>query len=246
MSSRFLELAWNYKTVTAEEKLLLVALADLADRKGHFSTTYTELSQMMSVSNSLIANCLQKQTQRGGTINIQTSHSEGTISGQLLLERLNTREDISREEQQNLATMTNYYSGSNQQAAPKQSKARLNRSQFAYQKPLRANKNEKMINIIEITPNEIPSWAETTMYTNGVRGQTEIWKSFVEDVQNTGEQLFPQSMLNDRLTQKIFHFKNDAFKTSRTSQPMVKQSSRDEYEEKLKNLYQQSKCDWDD
>ncbi|WP_375751751.1 hypothetical protein [Vibrio sp. HN007] len=246
MSSRFLELAWKYKTVTAEEKLLLVALSDLADRKGNFSTTYSELSQMMSASNSLINNCFQKLTQKGGPLRIQTLHGEGNISGQLLTERGISNEGISREEQQNLTTMTNYYNASHQPAAPKPSKAKLNRSQFAYQKPLKANKNEKMINIIEITPNEIPSWAETTMYTNGVRGQTEIWKSFVEDVHNTGEQLFPQSMLNDRLTQKIFHFKNDAFKPSRASQPVVKQSSRDEYEEKLKNLYNQSKCDWDD
>ncbi|WED21688.1 hypothetical protein L3Q72_13905 [Vibrio sp. JC009] len=245
MSSKFLELAWEFKTVTVEEKLFLIAVADISDRNGMFTTTYSELSAMMSVSTSMVTNCFHKLSQRGGPVKIQVSHNEGNISGQLMLQRQNTNEGLNQETRQNLHAMAQRQHENMQYAQPK-SKAKLNRSQFAQQRPLTPAKNEKMINIIEITPNEIPNWAETTMYSKGVLGRKDIWLSFVEDVQGTGEKLFPQSMLVDRLTQKIYHFKNDALNKPHAGRPVVKQSSRDEYAEKVSNLYQDMKCDWDE
>ena len=56
-----------------------------------------------------------------------------------------------------------------------------------------------MINLAELSPNVIESWAEVIMFRTGFANQTNVWASFVEKVQAIGQPLMSQDDLNSRL-----------------------------------------------
>ena len=60
MSSKFIERVWSHACVTMEEKLILLALAELSDRSGAVITTMAELQEMTNGSESTIDHVLGK------------------------------------------------------------------------------------------------------------------------------------------------------------------------------------------
>lgn len=58
MSSKLTHLVWNYRTDKVEDKLLLLALAELADRKGNFETSVAELAELTSMNAGMVKTVL--------------------------------------------------------------------------------------------------------------------------------------------------------------------------------------------
>lgn len=229
MSSIFIEKAWNVRITSAQDKLLLIALADISDRQGHFNTSYEELSLMTSLSydtifaslNSLYSTYQILQTRRTDDTNIVC----GSLS---LTEKTQSFINLQQEaKQQNLRLQQNR----------QHSNAKLSRSQKKQIAPMNISDKEKNVHIFEVNLENIPSWAEGLMHKHAVLGRQDIWQSFVEEVWATGEKNFTIGHLIKRLSQKIHNFKDLGFSKYQKplKQEVLKQDSVSEFEEKFSN-----------
>ncbi len=244
MSSKYLEKAWCYKTVSMEEKLLLVALAELSDRDGAFITSMTELKTMMCASERSIDNLISKlsveQTLVGTNKSTTAYRSEGKIKG-----RLNFDTYVAPYEQQHAdySSQPQYQNQQSVQQQPQDTYRNTNRlssfhrSQVA---PINKSITGKSINIMELSPSVVEDWAEMIMFKSGFVGQTNVWASFVERVKETpNRQLYTLDELTSRLHSHLHSEKTYRQPSSRKqtpNKPQVKHSALDVLEEKISNF----------
>lgn len=237
MSSKLTHLAWNTTTDKIEDKLLLLALAELADNKGNFVASLTELAAMTGLSDSVIRTRLhyfKRPAHELVSLN-RTESTSAQFSGVLQLEpRVTSAKQA--ESQLDLINLARQQHERLNQNKP-QTSAKLNRNQRAQISPLDSKAKEKQYSVLQIHMQEIPEWAEGIMFKQGVHNRKEIWDSLVVDVHATGEKVFSLSQLTSRLYQKIHYFKDLAFSrvSSQVSNPPVKQSALSVFEEKVMN-----------
>ncbi|MBM7038569.1 hypothetical protein [Vibrio ulleungensis] len=237
MSSKYLEKVWSHKTVTMEEKLLLLALAELADRHGAFITSMQELSQMTSGSESALENLLSKLSLNHHIIGLNKRGNSyrdgGNIKGKL---NVDTYVDHGASQQQ-----ANEQPAQFEQAFQKRSKmSSFHRSQVS---PIQPSGNNKMINAKELSPNVIEDWAELIMFKSGFAGQTAVWASFIEKLRLTPQALFNMDEMTSRLHSHL-HSEKTPYQSTRKSsnyqkgqyQKAPRRSAVDELEEKISNF----------
>ncbi|CAM4202961.1 hypothetical protein [Vibrio agarivorans] len=242
MSSNFTHLAWSYPADKAEDKLLLLALAEISDRKGHFETSISELSELTSLSEGAVKTILRHFT--NAQVRLvkfpprENNRSSETFIGTLSLNgqpvpTAPTSIPVVDSNLMELAREQNERLNQNKQ----NNKGKLNRSQRSQIAPLHRSSNEKQYNVLQIHMEEIPEWAEGLMFKKGVHGRKEIWDSLVKDVHATGEKVFTQNQLINRLHQKIDYFKNLSFggASDNTSKQHVKQSALSIFEDKYRD-----------
>lgn len=241
MSSKLTHLVWGYKTIKVEDKLLLLALAELADRNGNFQTSITELRELTGMSDGVISTTLhhfmsaqvklvrlnrrdQNSDCFSASLHIENSVANTTAHSQSAFNELDL---LAQVQEQNERLQQN----------KQNNRGKLNRSQRAQIAPLHRPTNEKQYNVLEIHMEEIPNWAEGVMFKAGVQGRKDIWDSFVVDVHKTGEKIFTQTLLTNRLHQKIAYFKQQSFSNSQDSahNRPVKQSALSDFEERYRD-----------
>ncbi|MBD1559279.1 hypothetical protein HC752_20265 [Vibrio sp. S9_S30] len=236
MSSKLSSLVWSYKAAKAEDKLLLLALAELADRKGTFCTSITELRDLTELSEGVLKTVLHHLVHNAnGLVTLHKSQppSQKEFVGKLNLGQAtnqtpeNSVDLYALAQQQNERLMQ--YQNNN--------KGKLSRTQKAQITPLNRRSTEKQYSVLEIHMEEIPHWAEGLMYKKGVHGRKDIWDSFVIDVHNSGEKIFTINQLTNRLHQKIEHYKNAVFSNSNSNNANrpAKQSALSAFEEKFQD-----------
>ncbi len=232
MSSIIIEKAWNVRTTSAQDKLLLIAIADIADRKGHFSTSYDEMASMTSLDYNAIYASLNNLYAHYQILQTRRTEDANAILGALIFS-------------ESQAAVPNLMQAAELQAqrlnkGQTTSNAKLARSQRKQVAPLNISDKEKNVHIFEINLENVPDWAEGLMHKHAVLGRNDIWQSFVEDVWATGEKNFTIGHLIKRLSQKIHDFKELSFPKSNKplKQEILKQDSVSEFEEKFNNYLQ--------
>ncbi|KGY10874.1 hypothetical protein NM22_18435 [Vibrio tubiashii] len=239
MSAKYTHLAWSYRTLKYEDKLVLLALAEIADRNGNFESSINELVGMTSMSSGILRTVLRhfyssgevyfsklppRETERNGDtfvgalkLSVQESNTVPVVEMNLL--------EMAHEQNERIQQNKN------------NNKGKLNRSQRSQIKPLNTSSKDKQYNVLQIHMEEIPDWAEGLMFKKGVCGRQDIWNSFVEDVHNTGEKIFSQTQLTNRLHQKIDYFKDESFKVlkSNAKAPVTRQSALSAFEDKFQS-----------
>lgn len=225
MSSKYLEKAWCHSCVTMEEKLVLVALAELADRDGAVITTTRELMAMTSSSESGIVNIVGKLSinQDITGLNRRSSFNDGYIKCKLNI-------DPSPINNANYEASHEHNSGINK--IPK-----FHRSQT---RPLNSNRGSgKVINITQLSPSIVEDWAEVIMFKAGFSGQSSAWASFVEKVKTSSNSIISLEELTSQLHAHLCNEKNYKLRSASTTKPNtkpVKLSPHQEYAQKLSNL----------
>ncbi|WP_407330746.1 hypothetical protein [Enterovibrio sp. 27052020O] len=238
MSSKYIEKAWCRKTVTAEEKLLLVALAELSDRDGAFITSMSELKAMMCASESLIDNLIGKlsvdQTLIGTNKRTSSYRSDGKIKGRLNFDSYLDPASTNHVSTNNATQDMPYHSQQNAPGNPSRISS-FHRSQI---NPLNKSTSGKVINVLELSPNVIENWAELIMFKSGFANQTNVWSSFVERVrENPSQHLFSLDELTSRLHSHLHSEKNYKQNTKRSYAPQpLRRSALEELEEKISNF----------
>ncbi len=222
MSSKYIERAWVKRTVSADEKLLLLALAELADREGAFYTSMSELKSMMCVSESMIDNLIGKLCFENTLVGLNkgsSTYRSGKIQGKL---------NISSPQEEN-----HYVSEAYQQPR------RVSQFQRAHMKSVQTEIQGKVINVRELSPNVVEAWAEGCMFRNGYSGQTNIWAAFIERIrEKEADPLISQDVLISRLYAFLHQEKGleQKVKGNYYSAPKVKRSALDDIETKISNL----------
>ncbi len=237
MSAKYTHLAWNYRALKYENKLVMLALAEISDRKGHFESSINELTDMTGMSSGVLKTVL-RHFYSSGEVNFsklpsrEMERDADTFIGTLMLadQEMKTIPVV----EMNLFEMAQEQNERIQQNKNK-NKGKLNRSQRAQIQPLNKSANEKQYNVLQIHMEEIPDWAEGLMFKKGVLGRKDIWDSFVEDIHNTGEKVFSQTQLTNRLHQKIDSFKEMSFKALKghSNSAPTRQSALSAFEDKF-------------
>ncbi|MGF1740900.1 hypothetical protein L4C34_07440 [Vibrio profundum] len=234
MSSKYIEKAWCHKTVTMEEKLLLVTLAELADRDGAFITSMNELKTMMCGSESAIDNLISKlsleQLLIGTNKRTPAYRSEGKIKGRLNFDTYVAPSDLQPNTvEQNRGQAQGLYQNNRVSS--------FHRSQVA---PLNGTISGKSININELSPSVVEDWAEMVMFKSGFAGQTHVWASFIERLRETPtRQLFTLDELTSRLHSHLHSektYRQGGGRQQSAKSPQVKRSAIDVLEEKISNF----------
>ncbi len=159
MSSKLTHLAWSYKAAKAEDKLLLLALAEIADRKGNFETSIAELSEMTGLSDGIIKTSIRhfnsapislikfppREYNRNAETFLGSLHLDNPNVNSLPVREMNLME-LAKEQNERL----------NQNK--KTNKGKLNRSQRSQIAPLNRSGEEKQYNVLQIHMEEIPDW----------------------------------------------------------------------------------------
>ncbi|GAD80831.1 hypothetical protein [Vibrio ezurae] len=246
MSSKITSMVWSLKLVVGESKLVLLALAELADRNGNFQTTYAELQSLTGMSNGAINTILHhlssNQSKLVNLNNHRTYNHSDNLSGSL---HLDNNLMIS---QQSAPVLPDLYAQAQTQREnfhKRPQKSRLNRGQRSQITPLDKSAKEKTYHIWQVHEAEIHDWAEGLLFKMGVGGNTEIWQSLVQDVHKSGEEIFTLSQLINRLHQKINFYKQSRLANTGNnsfSRP-AKQSAMSEFEEKFKDYYPSDEFD---
>ena len=195
MSSKYLEKAWSHKTVNLEDKLLLVALAELSDRDGAFITSMAQLREMMCASESMIDNLIAKLSMEQVIIGVNKASASYRSSG-----KINGRLNFDTYVEQGLPNSQAGYAqphGNQDVYSNAKRVSSFHRSQVT---PVNKTISGKAINILELSPNVIEPWAEAVMFKSGYGNQTQVWASFVERVRETpSKQLYSLDELRSRL-----------------------------------------------
>ncbi|SON48141.1 hypothetical protein [Vibrio tapetis] len=250
MSSKYLEKAWCYKTVSMEEKLLLVALAELSDRDGAFITSMTELKTMMCASERSLDNLISKlsveQTLVGTNKSTPAYRSEGKVKGRLNFDTYVAPNDhVAPYGQQHTGYSNQPPQQAQQQSAqqPQDTYRNTNRlssfhrSQVA---PINKSITGKSINIMELSPSVVEDWAEMIMFKSGFVGQTNVWAAFVERIKETpNRQLYTLDELTSRLHSHLHSektYRQPGARKQASNKPQVKHSALDVLEEKISNF----------
>lgn len=219
-----------------EEKLLLVALAELSDRDGSFITSMSELKDMMCASENTIDHLLGKlsieQILIGVNKRTAAYRADGKIKG-----RLNFHTYLSQQEQNQNNT---YNTNPTHQDVFNNAKriSNFNRSQIS---PLNNSTTGKTINVTQLSSNVVEEWAEVMMFRNGYAGQTNLWASFIDRLkENPNKQLYSFDEITSRLHSHLHSEKQ--YGQGRTTsqykpvQQPFKRSSIEILEEKISNF----------
>ncbi len=236
MSSHLTQLAWKYGPVKTEDKLLLLALAEIADNKGNFFTSVEELRQLTGMAEGVISTILRHFISPSVSLiqlHPNQSKSNPNFGGMLCLEAQSVDASNEREQVDLLAQVQQQQE--RLQANKQNSKGKLNRMQRSQVSPLGSSSQRKQYNVIEIHIEEIHEWAEGIMFQKGVRNPQEVWNSLVEDVHGSGEKIFALDKLINRLHQKIDYYKDLSFKDRSNREKPVRQSALSTFEEKAAN-----------
>ncbi|GLT17486.1 hypothetical protein GCM10007938_12630 [Vibrio zhanjiangensis] len=218
MSSKFIERAWSHPCVTMEEKLVLLALAELSDRSGAVITTMDELQSMTNGSESSIDHVLGKLAIEQAIISLSKTHTR---------------------KQGNIKCKINV---GNQHSIPvyaaSEPIAKVPQFHKTQVKPLqKPDPTIKTINIMDLSPNVIEAWAEVIMFRSGFANQTSVWASFVDKVKALGQPLMNQDDLNSRLHAHLHSEKsygqNKGFKKSVNASKM---SPNQAFKKKMANF----------
>lgn len=79
MSSKHLSQAWDFKADTAEEKLILLAFGELANRNGEVNTSMLDVCQMTGLTEKEISNLTSKLMINGVIHNTSRSEAVGRV-----------------------------------------------------------------------------------------------------------------------------------------------------------------------
>lgn len=249
MSSKFLEKAWSQKTVNLEDKLLLVALAELSDRDGAFITSMSQLKEMMCASESMIDNLIAKLSMEQLIIGVNKAsasyRTSGKINGRL---NFDTYVDHRAVEQNVPQGNTGYAQPHANQDVYSNAKrvSSFHRSQVT---PVNKTISGKAINILELSPNVIEPWAEAVMFKSGYGNQTQVWSSFIERIRETpSKQLYSLDELRSRLHSHLHSEKSykQGYSRSASRPQAVKRGAIDILEEKIANFNFKSDDEGDD
>lgn len=234
MSSKYIEKAWCFRTVSMEEKLLLVALAELSDRDGSFITSMNELKAMMCASDSMIDNLLGKlsigKTIVGLNKRAVAYRADGKIMGRLSFDTYSYQKEVTPNQDNR--------QGDPSQDIFEQAKkiSKFHRSQMA---PIHKSISGKTINIFELSPNIVEEWAEVIMFKNGYGGQTNIWGSFIERLKEMpNKNLYSLDEMTRRLHSHLHNeksYRQEAKNYTPKPQP-IKRSAIEILEEKISNF----------
>ncbi len=252
MSSKFIEKAWIFKTVTMEEKLVLVALAELCDRNGAFITSMQELSQMTCGSSQLLDNTLSKLTMNHAIVGLSkrgAAYREGgAIKGRLNIDVSDAPNDgqvnnhnaqsAPYASQQVHQQQVHQQQGFQQQASQQQYAKKLSASHRSQISPLNRNSGGKLINVRELSPNVIEDWAQVIMFKSGFAEQTSVWASFIEKLGYSSQALYSMDEITSRLHSHL-HSEKSNHQASRSNpqyRKTVRRSAVDELEEKISNF----------
>ncbi|MEZ9786612.1 hypothetical protein BCV08_11345 [Vibrio breoganii] len=240
MSSKMTSMVWDLKVVVGESKLVLLALAELADRNGNFQTTYTELQSLTGISRGASSTILHHLSGNQSKI-ISLDGRQTNSYGDRVVGSMHLENNVVISQQSTIPATDLYVQAQAQREniTRQPQKGRLSRSQRAQVTPLDRSAKEKTYHILQIYEAEIHDWAEGILFKMGMGGDTEIWKSLARDVHESGEQIFTLSQLVNRLHQKISFYKqsrlssggNDSF-----TRP-AKQSAMSEFEERFRDYY---------
>ncbi|NUW70376.1 hypothetical protein [Vibrio coralliilyticus] len=216
MSSKFIERAWSHKCVTAEEKLVLVALAELSDRTGTIAVSVREILDMTGVSESCLKHVLQRLSYEQAIVKPRHSNSmqDGKVTCRLNIGENNTYAEVSDKVGNDKTPKLSPFQG--QQA-----------------KPLQSN-NVKVINIKELSVAFVADWAEMILFKRGMISQTHLWATFVEKLQTSKSSLLSLDELTARFHAHLSYEKNknDSFSSKRKEQLSPGQELR----ERLQNF----------
>ncbi len=253
MSSKYLEKVWSHKTVTMEEKVVLLALAELSDRDGAFITSMSELSQMTSGSESAVENVLSKLSLNHLVIGLNKRGNAyrdgGNVKGKLNLDtyvdgyQQSAQYPTGAQSQQGYAANPASEAPASEQPAKfeqafqKRNKmSNFHRSQVSPVKPSGSN---KMINARELSPNVIEDWAELLMFKSGFAGQTTVWASFIEKLRLSSQALYTMDEMTSRLHSHL-HSEKTPYAAGGSKKPQYQKAPRrsavDELEEKISNF----------
>lgn len=180
MSSKFIERAWSHSCVTMEEKLVLLALAELSDRSGAVITTMDELQAMTNGSESSIDHVLGKLALEQAIISLSKAQTrkQGSIKCKINVG--------------NQHSIPVYATSEPIAKVPQFHKTQV--------KPLQgSDSGTKTINIMDLSPKVIEAWAEVIMFRSGFANQTSVWASFVDKLKALGQPLMSQDDINSRL-----------------------------------------------
>ena len=234
MSSKYLEKAWSHKTVNLEDKLLLVALAELSDRDGAFITSMAQLREMMCASESMIDNLIAKLSMEQVIIGVNKASASYRSSG-----KINGRLNFDTYVEQGLPNSQAGYAqphGNQDVYSNAKRVSSFHRSQVT---PVNKTISGKAINILELSPNVIEPWAEAVMFKSGYGNQTQVWASFVERVRETpSKQLYSLDELRSRLHSHLHSEKSykQGYNRSSARPQTVKRGAIDILEEKIANF----------
>ena len=244
MSSKFLEKAWSHKTVNLEDKLLLVALAELSDRDGAFITSMTQLKEMMCASESMIDNLIAKLSMEQVIIGVNKASASYRTSGKIN-GRLNFDTYVAQQASTNQTGFSQPHGNQDVYSNAKRVSS-FHRSQVT---PVNKTISGKAINILELSPNVIEPWAEAVMFKSGYGNQTHVWASFVERVrENPSKQLYSLDELRSRLHSHLHSEKSykQGYNRSAGRPQAVKRGAIDILEEKIANFNFKSDDEGDD
>lgn len=238
MSSHLTNIAWKFKANKAEDKLIVLALAEIADNKGNFETSIAELRELTGLAEGIVSTVLRHFISPSSpliALNPNQGKGNETFSGKLLIEQQSYSAPSYSEQDDLLAQVQQQQERLH--ANKQNNRGKLNRSQRSQIAPLDPSAQRKQYNVLEIHMEKVPDWAEAIMFQKGVLGRKEIWDSLVVDVHESGEKIFSLKQLTNRLHQKIDYFKDQAFGDGKRGNATraVRQSALSEFEEKASN-----------
>lgn len=209
MSSYLTHLAWQYQTVKPEVKLLVLALAELADNKGNVETSLDELHSLTCMPSGILQTNLSHLVKDKDPVFINVSRGQnGTLNGRLHLDP-----NVERPAQQNQFMMADLHTLAREQeevrqANKKKGPLRLNQAQRKQMQPLHIDPNQKQFHKNEIYTESLHDWANGLMHTGQVamEDRYEVWEELVKEVHESGKQVFSHTNLVQRLKQKISNY----------------------------------------
>ncbi|WP_373433516.1 hypothetical protein ACEO96_14930 [Vibrio anguillarum] len=225
MSSKYIEKAWSHQCVTMDEKLVLVALAELADRNGAVITKMSELISMTSGSESALVNVIGKLAINQDIIglNRRAARDEGHLQCRL-----------------NIGVSYDVPQVSEATTPPGSRGSKLPPYHNSQVKPLNShNSSGKTINVSELSHSVIEEWAEIVMFRTGFAGQTSAWAGFVDKLKTSSQQLLDLNEVTTRLHSHLVNEKNYRQKSSfsgKSNAKKVRLSPHQEFKKKMSNF----------
>lgn len=214
MSSYLTHLGWQYQTMKPEAKLLIVALAELADNKGNVETSLDELHSLTCMTSGVLQTHLTHLVKAKNSVFIDVSRGQnGALKGRL---HLDPNVEMPMQKNHHMAIDLHILAREQEeerQANKKKGPVRLNQGQRKQIKPLHIDPNQKQFHKNEIYTETMHDWANGLLHTGKVAmdDRYDVWEELVKEIHESGEQIFSHTNLMQRLKQKIsnYHSKVD-------------------------------------
>ncbi|PMO25446.1 hypothetical protein BCT05_16750 [Vibrio breoganii] len=195
-----------------EVKLLVVALAELADNKGNVETTLDELHSLTCMASNILQTHLTHLVKDKKTVFIDVSKGQnGALTGKLALDP-----NLERPAQQNQNMTLDLHALAQEQleerqANKKKGPVRLNRAQRKQMNPLHIDPNQKQFHKNEIYTETMHDWANGLLHTSKVAMDDRygVWEELVKEIHESGIEVFTHTNLVQRLKQKISNYHSE-------------------------------------